>query len=94
MKVEPVMEVATTVVLGREAAAQSQVAVAVARAAVADATFVYLVPVTEAAGILLMAPAGETPILPVMLRTAPSVSVILIYERMAILAVPVPNLRG
>ena len=51
-------------------------------------------PVTEAAGILTMAPAGATPILPVMLRTAPSVSVILTYERMTILAVPVPSLRG
>ena len=51
-------------------------------------------PVTEAAGILIMVPEGATPILPVMLRTALSVSVILVYERMAILAVPVPNLRG
>ena len=49
-------------------------------------------PVTEAAGILTMAPVE--PILPVMLRTAPSVSVRLTYESIAILAVPVPNLRG
>ena len=51
-------------------------------------------PVTEDAGILTMVPEGATPMLPVMLRVAPAVSKILIYERMAILAVFVSNLRG